>query len=126
MKVVLFDSNGGPVSAEVRSGFGNPGSYTLRLWERDSNAKAMEDVVGKFINAEDDEHDLPVPVAENDGRIVETFVTISPPPGEKQFFASLRIIQDSRLLNETSVQGQTDQPSVTIDLFVKLAAEDEE
>jgi hypothetical protein len=125
MKTVHFDPNGGPVSAEIRSGFGNPGSYTLRLWERDSNAKAMPDVAGNFINADDDEHELPVPVADNDGRIVETFVTIAPMPGESQYFASLRIIQDRRLLSESSVQGKTDQPTVTLDLFMKLAEEEE-
>ena len=64
-----------------------------------------------------------MPVVQNDGRIVESFVTISPPSGTKQFFASLRIIQGNRLLDEVAVVGETDQPSVTVDLFVKLAQE---
>jgi hypothetical protein len=120
MKTVLFDGEGGPISAEVRCGFANPGSYVLRLWEKDSNRKAMPDVEGNFINADDDRHDLPDPARLNDGRIVETFVTMSPLPGTKQFFASLRIIQDNRLLADVSVPGETDQHSVTVDLFVKL------
>ena len=123
MKTVLFDPGGEPLAAEVRCGFASPGSYVLRLWERDSNAKAMPDAEGNFINADDDVHALPVPVVQNDGRIVESFVTISPPSGTKQFFASLRIIQGNRLLDEVAVVGETDQPSVTVDLFVKLAQE---
>ena len=123
MKTVLFDPGGEPLAAEVRCGFASPGSYVLRLWERDSNAKAMPDAEGNFINADDDVHALPEPVGQNNGRIVESFVTISPPSGTKQFFASLRIIQGNRLLDEVAVVGETDQPSVTVDLFVKLAQE---
>jgi hypothetical protein len=121
MQTVLFDGDGGPISAEVRCGFANPGSYVLRLWEKDSNKKAMSDIEGNFINADDDRHPLPVPALTNDGRIVETFVTMSPPAGTKQFFASLRIIQDNQLLADVSVSNVTDQHSVTVDLFVKLA-----
>lgn len=124
MKTIHFQPDGEEIIAEVRSGFANPGSYILRLWERDSNAKAMEDIPGNFINADDDAHPLPSPVADNDGRIVESFVVLSPPPGSKQYFASLRIKQGHRLLDEISVTGESDQPSsVSIDLFAKLAAE---
>ena len=120
MQTVLFNGDGGTISAEVRCGFANPGSYILRLWEKDSNDKAMPDVEGNFINADDDEHDLPDPASLNEGRIVETFVTMSPLPGTKQYFASLRIIQDNQLLADVSVSNATDQHSVTVDLFVKL------
>jgi len=123
MQKVIFDPKGGAISAEVRSGYANPGSYLLRLWAKDSNAKAMDDAIGNFLNADVDTYVLPGPALNNDGRIVESFVTIAPAAGEKRFFASLRIIQDKRLLAEVSVPGETDRPSVTIDLFVKLVAE---
>lgn len=123
MQTVPFDRAGGPLFAELRSGFANPGSYTLILWERDSNEKAMPDRTGNFINCDDDVYRLdgesPAP---NDGRIVEAFVTVSPPPGERRYAVTLRILQNDHLLGDVSYSGETDLPTVTIDLFARLAA----
>ena len=121
MQTFNFDPNGGAIFAEVRCGFGNPGGYVLSLWEKDSDDKAMPDVEGDFVNAGDDDHQLPTPASANDGRKVEAFVTVSPPPGNKQYSATLHITQDGNVLGDVTVSGQTDQPSVTTDLFAKLA-----
>jgi hypothetical protein len=123
MDTITFDAAGGTLFAEVRAGFANPGSYTLTLWEKNSNSKAMPDREGNFINSDDDKYPLPTPVSQNDGRIVETFVTLSPPAGSKKYVATLTISQGSTVLGEVSVPGETDDPSVTLDLFAKLKAQ---
>jgi hypothetical protein len=122
METILFDRKGDALVAEVRSGFANPGSYALILWEKNSNAKAMPDRFGNFINADDDTHMLPKPLASNDGRIIESFVVVSPPKGSKDYFASLRIFQGTRILGDISLSGQSNDPTVTLDLFALLQA----
>ena len=120
MDTIFFDPKGETLVAEVRSGFANPGSYSLILWEKNSNKKAMPDRFGNFINADDDRHALPKPLSSNDGRIVESFVVVSPPKGSKDYFASLRVLQGTQVLGDISVSGQSDNPTVTIDLFALL------
>lgn len=122
MKTIQFDPNGGALSANVRSGFANPGAYTLMLWEKSSSAKAQPDRVGDFIDDTNDTHALAGSAADNDGRIVESIVTLSPPPGTTQYAVTLRILQDGALLDDVSFSGETQQPSVTVDLFARLAA----
>jgi hypothetical protein len=122
MDTIQFDSEGGPLFADIRSGFANPGSYTLTLWKRNSNQKAMKDVEGNFINADDDRHELAGAAADNDGRIVECFVTVTPLGNPKQFFASMRIIQDDAVLGDISVADETTSHTVTVDLFALLEA----
>lgn len=121
METIRFNRDGGPLFAEVRSGFGHPGAYTLILWEKASNAKAMEDKFGNFMNTNDDWYELPGSAAAHDGRIVEAFVTVAPPRGEREYFVALRISQDDVLLRELSFSGSTDMQSITIDLFAQLA-----
>ena len=124
MRTVTFSAQGGSLFAEVRSGHANPGAYTLLLWEKNSNDRAMPDRRGNFINTDDDIYELPGAAAENDGRIVESFITVSPPkPGDGQYYVAVRIIQDQVLLDEISYAGRTDDPTVTIDLYALLRGE---
>ena len=122
MKTIRFDGDGGDLFADVRSGFANPGSYTLILWAKDTNDRVMERS-GNFINADDDVYRLEGDAAANDGRIVEAFITVSPPKGATEYFVSLRVVQDQQLLDEISFAGETDQPTITIDLFARLVRE---
>jgi hypothetical protein len=122
METIFFDPTGDALFAEVRCGFANPGSYSLILWEKDSNQKAIADRFGNFINADDDRHSLGTPTAAHDGRIVESFISISPPKGSKEFFASLRVLQGPRVVGDISFNGETEGPTVTLDLFALLRA----
>jgi hypothetical protein len=119
IKIIEFDKDGGPVVAEVNSGYAQPGSYTLLLWEANQNKVIMEEK-GNFINSDDDFYSLPTPNEANDSRIVECISTVSITPPIKQYNIALRISQDDGELGSENTEGSTDSPTVTVDLFIQL------
>lgn len=125
MKTISFDKNGGPLVAEVTSGFAQPGSYRLQVWEKGLNQVVMKEQ-GNFINDDDDAFTLPAPVALNDGRIVQAFIilTIIDPP---KYFVSLKISQDGQALGSVDVpedgSGQTDSHTLFFNLIATLEAQ---
>lgn len=129
MVTVTFDPEGGPLQAEVVSGFAQPGSYTLLLWETNKNVlvgwppHGEQKPSGNFINADDDRYLLPEPAAANDGRLVECIATIVVTPPLTDYAVSLRIFQDGQFLDEDVKQGTgTGFETVLADLFVQLTA----
>ncbi len=123
MKVVEFNKKGGTIQAQVTSGYAQQGSYALILWEANQN-KVVNGFPkrGNFINTDDDVYDLPSPPSENDGRLVESIVTISIAPPIKNYDIDLEILQDGKRLGFETAAGESDGPSVTIDLFIELRA----
>jgi hypothetical protein len=122
MKTVKFKNNGGPIVAEIKCGYAQPGAYALLLWEANVNKIVMERK-GNFINPDDDSYKLPSPNADNDGRIVDGLVTIVITPPIKDYRVDLKISQDGNVLGVETAPGQSDAGTVILELFVKLESE---
>jgi hypothetical protein len=95
----------------------------LRLWENNSNGKAMPDQHGHFANEAEDTFQLPLPVNANEGRIVEAFVTLVRQPKEKAYAGRLLFFQDGTQLGEEALDGETEEPAIVLDLFARLVAQ---
>ena len=124
MKTIEFNKDGGPLVAEVTSGFAQPGSYQLQLWEAGLNQVVMSER-GNFINDDDDAYAMPTPTESNDGRILQSFIilTILDP---KQYFVSLKVSQDGQELDSVDVpedgSGETDSHTLFFNLLATLKA----
>lgn len=130
METVSFNLNGGPLKAEVASDFAQPGSYTLLLWEAEQNLlvgwppDGEQKPSGNFINTDDDRYDLPGPVDENDGRLLECLATIVVTPPLNDYAVSVKILQDGHVLGGDTKSGTgADFETVVADLFVLLVSE---
>lgn len=121
MDTAQFDVTGGPIIAEVRSGFAQPGSYGLLLWEADSNVVVME-AKGNFLNDADDAHALPKPNQHNHRRIVQCLATLAITPPIKDYQVDLVIMQDGNVLGGASDSGSNASGVVNVTLFVQLIA----
>jgi hypothetical protein len=121
MQTATFNPNGGPLVADIRCGFAQPGAYTLLVWESNANVVVMEKR-GNFINADDDAYELPTPVAQNDGRLAECIATVVITPPIKDYTVSLVISQDGREIAADTATGQASGGAVPVDLFVNLRA----
>ena len=95
MKTVRFSTSGGRISASVKVSAKREGSYELRLWERETNAfVGGSPWHGNFINNDTDDHLLPRPNADDDGRMLQCLVTLSLPPEVRTATVSLVLMQD--------------------------------
>jgi hypothetical protein len=121
MMIVRFDPEGGPIFASVSSGFAQPGSYTLYLWEAHAN-KIVLKTRGNFLNTDDDEYKLPRPNLDNDGRIVECLTTVVITPPIDDFTLRLSIYQNGAEIGADQSAGKSNSPTVTADLFVQLVS----
>ena len=119
MQTITFNKEGGPIIAEVTSGFAQPGAYGLKLWEKGLNQVVMRQE-GNFINADDDSYPLPEPNEHNDGRIIQSVFSLTILPPITQYNVTLKISQDGKELGSVSVEKQTSQPSVILNLFATL------
>jgi hypothetical protein len=121
MNQARFNINGGPIIAEVRSGFAQPGSYGLLLWEADANVVVMERR-GNFINSADDAYKLPTPNEHNDHRVLQCLVTLAITPPIKDYRAELIVSQDGNVLGGDSDAGSNASGVINTTLFVQLIA----
>jgi hypothetical protein len=122
MKTVKFNEDSGPIFAEIRCGYAQPGAYTLLLWEAGVNQVVMEKK-GNFLNPDDDSYELPLPNELNHGRILDCLTTLVITPPIKDYQVDLKICQDGKILGVETGSGQSDAITVLIELFVKLEAE---
>jgi hypothetical protein len=122
MKVAVFDPEGGPIIASITSGFAQPGSYTMYLWEAHANLVVFK-TRGNFINADDDTYKLPPPNQQNHHRIVEFISTVVITPPIKDFSMRLAVLQDGVEIGFEEAVGQSTSPTVTADLFLQLEAQ---
>jgi hypothetical protein len=119
MKTVPYNPAGGPITAEIRSGFAQPGSYTLLLWKADANQILMEKN-GNFINPDDDAYELPGD--DNNRCIVECVATVVVTPPVTDYRVDLVISQDGQVLGGDTAAGSNASGVVPVDLFVQLIA----
>ncbi len=119
MDVANFNPTGGPITATISSGFAQPGSYTLFLWEAHAN-RVVFAARGNFINTDDDTYKLPLPNSQNQDRIVEAIVTVAITPPIDNYKLQLTVSQDGQEIGNETISGQATDPSVTADLFLKL------
>jgi len=95
MKNVRFSAGGGRITACVKVSAKREGSYELRLWERETNARVGGSPwYGNFLNNDTDDWPLPRPNAENDGRLLQCLVTLSLPPDVRSATVSVVLMQD--------------------------------
>jgi hypothetical protein len=110
------------------SGFAQPGSYQLQLWEAGRNQVVMNQR-GNFINDADDAYTLPDPVALHDGRILQTFIILTILDPQK-YFVSLKVTQDGQVLGSVDVPaegpGKTDSHTLFFNLMITLKAKVDE
>jgi len=123
MIIAKFKKDGGSICAEVKSGFAQPGSYTLYLWEANSKKVVMERK-GNFINTDDDKYEMPLPNEVNDQRIIDVFVTLVITPPIIDWYVELEVTQDGNVIGEDHAGGQSSQKTETSKLLVKLVKED--
>lgn len=119
MQTATFDPAGGPLAAEVTSGFAQPGAYTLLLWNA---SRVVLEEKGDFASG-GGAHPLPAPASANHGRIAEAVVTVIATPPIGDYSVALTITQDGKTLGAATASGSGASGSVTSDLFVELAAE---
>ncbi len=123
METAKYKKDGGTIFAEIKSGYAQPGSYSIFLWEANVN-QVVERHEGNFINTDDDKYKLPEPIVENDGRIVDVGVTFILTPPIKDYFAELIITQDGNKIGGDQEQGKTDERTKSLKLMVQLVQED--
>jgi len=121
MKTVRINPQGGSVSAEVRCGFAQPGSYVLRLWAANENRILLREE-GNFINSQDDTYVLPETARDNHGRIVQALVAVAITPPETRYQSDLVIRQDGAEVGRESLSGTSSEPSVALNIFLTLSA----
>lgn len=121
MKIVPFDPAGGVIVAEVRSGFAQPGSYTILLWDFDANLVVMRGD-GNYINTADDAYPLPTPNPHNHRRIVECISTVVVTEPVTDYRIELALLQDGREIGADAAQGSGASGAVTVDIFIQLQA----
>jgi hypothetical protein len=120
VQVARFNPQGGPIRARVSCGFAQPGAYDVFLWEAGKNEIVMEKK-GNFLNADDDEYDLPGSNAKHDGRHVQALVTVAITPPELHYAVALSVSQDGATLatDLKSGLGQAGD-AITRTLWVRL------
>ncbi|MBM2845654.1 MAG: hypothetical protein HW407_966, partial [Bacteroidetes bacterium] len=101
MKVVRFDANGGRLMICIEVGHAQIGSYRLRLWEPGSNTVVLDES-GNNQNPNDDCHELPLPTANNDGRLVQCeFSVLSPAPAPGDMYSVAMVFKQGGNTIET-------------------------
>ena len=104
LPTIPFDADGGPVWVEITF----PGTllfchYTMQLREADSNAyvDGYRDLQGDNDNAQDDNHQLPMPVGSNAGRVLRVvFSVFNDEDDAGEYTIVIRITQDGHTLDE--------------------------
>ena len=121
--VAKFNPAGGTISARVSSGFAQPGSYGLFLWEVNQNKILMEQQ-GNFLNSADDEYPLPGSNSAHQGRHVQALVTVAITPPELHYAIGLTVFQDGKALASDLKTGSADAgTAVTRTLWIRLEAQ---
>lgn len=121
MKIARFDPAAGALAVGVECDPNRNGSYTIMLWEADTN-RIVKRYPGNFINSDDDEYELDLPTSAHAGRLVEAMVVVAVPPGVGPSEVSLSVSQNDHLLAKESQLVPPGSPGQMVDLFVELVS----
>ena len=122
MEEEKFKSNGGPIFAEIESGHAQPGSYSLFIWKADEN-KIVRREEGNFINTADDKYELPLPLEQYDGQILDVGITLIITPPIKDYHTELIVTQGNKKIGGDMEEGQSEDRTKSLKLMVKLVKE---
>ena len=114
-----FKLDGEPLFAEITSGFAQPGSYRLLLWESGVNQIAF-DKPGNFLNSDDDKYALPGNTAAQNGRILDAIVTLRITPPIDSYRTELIVYQGNRVLGRDRIEAKSSAITVSTELFILL------
>lgn len=122
MEIINFDKNGGPLKVTflVKDGV-LAAAYYIKLAEKNSN-KAVAEFDGDNQNPNDDTYELPIPVEENDERIIRLSVEFSALDinMSKNFDMGIEVYQDDKLLSYIGKSGTLTDTDQNLLLFAKL------
>jgi hypothetical protein len=115
-----FNVAGGPIQVAIACEPNRNGSYTIFLWEVNRNT-VVKEYHGNFLNTADDVHDLDLPNAQHDGRLVEGMIVVSNPPGAAPCTVSMSILQDGNRLARAEDGVPPGSAGRVVDLFIELS-----
>ncbi|MBX2990908.1 MAG: hypothetical protein KF749_07040 [Bacteroidetes bacterium] len=120
---IPINEKGGTVTVEISFGYAQVGAYTLLLWNKTGNSNKK---LGEGINTDNvpDEFDLPKPVKNNVGKILDCLATIiSPNPDEgSRYRVDMIVLQNGEECGRESYEGTISTKSVSIRLAAQLSA----
>jgi hypothetical protein len=121
MKTIIFNPNGGPLTASAVFKGKMVANYEIFLREKDSNAQTSL-LSGDNINPGDDKTVLPVPVGSNDGRrvIMDTGFYGSDVINNPDYEIRLEIYQDDKMLGFENDTGTLTGKAQSSTVFIKL------
>lgn len=121
MKEIHFRCPGDRLRICIIIGNAQIGSYRLRLWESASNTVVMDEH-GNNQNPNDDCYDLPLPLENNNGRLVQcefSVVSPDPQPGD-QYSVSMDFLQGKHQLDSVDESGPMNGKRVSPELWAVL------
>ena len=119
MAVAKFDPDGGPINVEVSCVPNRNGSYTIKLWEANSN-QVVKKYPGNFLNTADDRYELDPPNSRHDGRLLEGMVVVAIPPGVGPSQVSMVVSQGGNVLATDAGSVPPGSPGQLVDFFIDL------
>jgi hypothetical protein len=117
-QTVLFDPDGGPISAEIRCGYAQEGSYILTLWETNQVVERFE---GNFLDPHDDTHQFTGKANAHAGRLIQCRVEIGITPPITEYAIIVTIWQDGMSIGSLPKSGDAGTATtVGLNLFARL------
>jgi len=116
---IEFQKSGPDLEVELTCGEAQMGSYTLRLWSP-TGKKVVKKERGSFLDEEEDRYLLPGRAAVNDRRILQCRSRVWLIRGHKKYAVSMTVKQGGEKIGEFSASGESDEPTVIVDLRARL------
>ena len=122
MKVIQFDPKGGKLLASIKFTGLIAAAYGLKLAEANSNQKVFYEE-GDNQNTEDDKYYLPVPVEDNNGRVLRLTTDFYglDPKNYPDYKIELEIYQGNKLLGSESDTDKVTGKTQSSLIFLKLS-----
>ena len=124
MKTINFNKLGEELKVELTFIGLITASYEFTVWAADSNDKIMHES-GNNQNSQDDIYKLPVPIAQNDNRIIQLrteFVGLDP-INSKQFKIKIAVYQGTHIVGECDEEGEVNSKMQGSLIYAKLKGE---
>lgn len=123
-KTINFDPEGDSLTVELACGHAQDGVYNLYIWEADTNEIVWE-TFGDFESSADDRYTIPGETRDHKGRKFHASLRVILIPPIKQYDVTLRIFQGGRELGTVIESGESDFPTLPLDLVARLEALEE-